>query len=311
MTSAGAPPAPASGSSAPEQGSPSVRRAARIGDFIQLTKPRLTTLVVLTTFVGFLEGSHGRGPLAWPMMLESVASTFLVAGAAAALNQWAERDVDAHMRRTAKRPLPAGTLQPSQALLFGLVLLAIGAAWLAWAANPLAALLAVITAASYLLAYTPLKRVTSLATVIGAVPGAIPPMIGWAAARGNLGAGAWALFGIVFFWQMPHFLAIAKLYRQDYASAGVRVLSVVDPGGESTGRQAVLYAAALVPVSLLPAFVGLGGARYFVGALFLSVLYLLHSASLLVAPDDVRRARRLFRLSLLYLPVLLVLLVTS
>ncbi len=311
MTVTGAPSAPPSSSSAPEPGSPSVRRAARIGDFIQLTKPRLTTLVVLTTMVGFLEGARGRGPLSWSLLVQTVAGTFLVAAAAAALNQWAERDVDAAMRRTARRPLPAGTLRPAQALAFGIVLLALGAAWLALAANALAALLAVITTASYLLAYTPLKRVTSLATVIGAVPGAIPPMIGWAAARGDIAAGSWALFGIVFFWQMPHFLAIAKLYRQDYASAGVRVLSVVDPGGESTGRQAVLYAAALVPVSLLPAFVQLGGIRYFAGALLLSLLYLAYSVRLLLAPDDVRRARRLFRLSLLYLPLLMVLLVTS
>ncbi|HEY2807090.1 MAG TPA: heme o synthase [Gemmatimonadales bacterium] len=303
---------PAVGGAAPADDAavPAVRRAARIGQYLQLTKPRLTTLVVVTTLVGFIEGRRGSA-LDVPLLLQTIAGTFLVAAAAAALNQWAERDVDAAMRRTARRPLPAGTLTPGQALVFGFVLLAIGSGWLALAANPLAAALAAITAACYLLAYTPLKQVTSLATVVGAVPGAIPPMIGWAAARGRLDAGAWILFGIVFFWQMPHFLAISTLYRQDYASAGVRVLSVVDPGGESTGRQSVLYAAALVPVSLLPAFIGLGGARYFAGALVLSILYLGYSIRLLLVPDDVRRARRLFRLSLLYLPLLLLLLVTS
>jgi protoheme IX farnesyltransferase len=293
---------------APQDAVPAVRRAARIGDFVQLTKPRLTTLVVLTTLVGFLEGR--RGHLDLVLLGHTVVATFLVAAAASALNQWAERDVDAAMRRTARRPLPAGHLAPGQVLAFGLLLLAAGTTWLALAVNPLASALAALTAACYLLAYTPMKQVTSLATVVGAVPGAIPPMIGWAAARADLGAGAWVLFGIVFFWQMPHFLAIATLYRQDYAAAGFRVLSVVDPGGKSTGRQAVLYALALVPVSLLPAFLGLAGPWYFAGALLLGLVYLGASVRLLLDPDNVTRARRLFRISLLYLPALLTLLVT-
>lgn len=286
---------------------PSSIPATRIADYVQLTKPRLTSLVVVTTLVGFIEGA--RGPVDLALLAHTVGGTFLVAAAAAALNQVAERGVDAAMRRTARRPLPAGRLSPAQALVFGALLLIAGTAWLAAFANPLASGLAVLTAACYLLAYTPLKRVTSLATVIGAIPGAIPPMIGWAAARGSVDAGAWVLFAIVFFWQMPHFLAIATLYRQDYAAGGIRVLSVVDPGGASTGRQSLLYALALVPVSLLPAFLGMAGPWYFAGALLLSAGYVGATVRLMLAPGDLGRARRLFRLSLAYLPLLLLLLV--
>ena len=276
--------------------------------YFQLTKPRLTSLVVVTTLVGFLAAVPGTDV---PLLLHTVFGTLLVAAAAAALNQWAERDADAFMRRTAGRPLPAGHLAPRQALAFGAALLAAGTAYLWLLANPLASVLAAVTAASYLLAYTPMKQATSLATVVGAVPGAIPPMIGWAAATGRLEAGAWVLFLIVFFWQMPHFLAIATLCRQDYAQAGFRVLPVVDPDGSSTGRQAALYAMGLIPVSLLPAVIGMAGRWYFVGALALGVMYLLAALHLLLAPDDVARARRLFRLSLLYLPLLLTLLLTA
>jgi len=297
---------PASAGAAPSGDTHAASRATRFGYYLQLTKPRLTTLVVITTLVGFLEGRPGALDVA--LLLHTVLGTFMVAAAAAALNQWAERDRDGAMRRTAGRPLPAGHLVPNQALAFGVLLLLAGTVYLWLAANPLASLLAVATAASYLLAYTPLKHITSLATVIGAVPGAIPPMIGWAAASGRLDPGAWVLFLIVFFWQMPHFLAIATLCRQDYADAGFRVLPVVDQDGASTGRQAVLYALALIPVSLLPAMMGLAGPVYFAGALLLGVAYLAFAVGLLVEPDSVARARRLFRCSLLYLPVLLVLL---
>jgi protoheme IX farnesyltransferase len=234
-----------------------------------------------------------------------------VAAAASALNQYAEWRADAAMRRTAKRPLPAGRLEPHVAFAFGLVLWTLGAAWLRLMVNPLASALAMITAASYLLAYTPLKRVTSLATVVGAVPGAIPPMIGWAAARGDLGTGAWVLFLIVFLWQMPHFLAIAALYKRDYAAAGFQMLPVVEPGGQSTGRQAVLYALALIPISLMPAFLGMAGRLYFAATLLLGLLFLAAAAHFMLAPGEPVRARRLFRLSLLYLPIVMVLLVSA
>ena len=287
-------------------GAGQVPLAARTADFLQLTKPRITLLVVLTTLVGFLEGS-GR-PRDIELLLHTLVGTALVAAAAGALNQLAERRSDALMRRTMSRPLPAGRLGAGPAAAFGLLLLGGGTAYLLLAVNALAATLALLTAASYLLAYTPLKKVTSLATVIGAVPGAIPPMIGWAASRGTLDAGAWVLFGIVFFWQMPHFLAIAILYRRDYERAGFRVLPVADPDGRSTGRQALLYAATLLPLSLLPSFVGLAGPWYFAGALALGVLFLAASARVLARPGDVSRARSLFRFSLLYLPALFVLL---
>jgi len=282
---------------------------ARPADFLQLTKPRITFLVVLTTLVGFLEAS--TRPRDIELLLHTLLGTALVAGAASALNQLAERRADALMRRTMSRPLPAGRLSAAQAAAFGLLLLAVGSGYLVVLVNPLAGLLALATAASYLLAYTPLKRVTSLATVIGAIPGAVPPMIGWAAARGSLDVGAWILFAIVFFWQMPHFLAIAVLFRRDYERAGFRVLPVADPDGRSTGRQALLYAVALLPLSLLPVFVGLAGAWYFAGAVLLGALFIAASARLLAAPAEVARARSLFRLSLLYLPALFILLTTG
>lgn len=283
--------------------------ASKVPDFFQLTKPRITLLVVLTTLVGFLEGRTGATDVV--LMVHTLIGTGLVAAAASALNQWAERRPDAAMRRTARRPLPGGRLRPGEALAFGLVLLVVGAAYLARLANPLASLLAIVTAASYLLAYTPLKKVTPLATVIGAVPGAIPPLIGWAAVRGSLDPGGWALFLIVFLWQMPHFLAIAVLFRKDYAQAGFRVLPVVEPDLTSTGRQCLLYALALVPVSLMPAATGLAGPVYAVGALVLSLAYAGAALALLLAPTDLGRARRLFRLSLAYLPALLILLVAA
>jgi protoheme IX farnesyltransferase len=281
--------------------------AARFGDFVQLTKPRLTTLVVVTTLVGYLAGRPG--PIHWLVLLQTLAGTFAVAAAASALNQLAERDLDAAMSRTRSRPLPGGRLAPRQALAFGTLLLGGGATWLAVAVSPLASFLAVLTAAFYLLAYTPLKTITPVATLVGAIPGAIPPMIGWAAARGTVDFGSFSLFLILFFWQMPHFLAIATICRADYAAAGFRVLSVVDPGGRRTGRQAVLFASALIPVSVLPAFLHLAGPWYAAGAVALGAWYTAASVQLLRHPGDLDRARALFRLSLLYLPALLLLLV--
>jgi protoheme IX farnesyltransferase len=287
---------------------PAVGRA-RVAGFVQLTKPRITVLVVLTTLVGFLVAAPRPLPLL--LLLHTLVGTALSAGAAGALNQWAERRADAEMRRTARRPLPSGRLTPREALVFGVVLTAGGTAYLALTTNALASALAALTVGSYLLLYTPLKRVTSLATIVGAVPGALPPMIGWAAARGRLGVEAWVLFGIVFLWQMPHFLALAQLYRADYARAGFRMLTVEDASGASAGRQALLYALALVPVSLLPTPLGLAGRVYFAGALALGVAFLLGSAGMALDPANPAAARRLFRISLLYLPAVCALLLVG
>jgi protoheme IX farnesyltransferase len=274
----------------------------RLADFVTLTKPRITFLVVLTTLVGFLAAAGGATDVA--RLLQTLAGTALVAGAASALNQWAEREADAVMRRTVRRPIPAGRLAPREGALFGIGLFAAGIIYLALVVGNLASLLAALTAASYLLVYTPLKKVTSLATVVGAVPGAIPPLIGWAAARGRLDPGAWVLFLILFFWQMPHFLALAALYRRDYARAGFRVLPVVDPDGASTARQSVLYALALLVVSLMPTLAGMAGPLYFFGALGLGVGFLAAGTRLALRPESHAHAASLFRYSLLYLPVL-------
>jgi protoheme IX farnesyltransferase len=281
----------------------------RLAGFFQLTKPRITFLVVLTTLVGFLAAAPR--PLPILLLLHALVGTALAAGAAGALNQWAERRADAEMRRTARRPLPSGQLAPLEAAIFGVALTAAGTAHLALTTNALASALAALTVASYLLLYTPLKRVTSLATIVGAVPGALPPMIGWAAARGRLGVEAWVLFGILFLWQVPHFLALAQLYRADYARAGFRMLTVEDATGGGAGRQAVLYALALVPVSLLPTPLGLAGPVYFLGALGLGVGFLLGAVGMALEPSSPDAARRLFRASLLYLPAICLLLLVG
>jgi protoheme IX farnesyltransferase len=274
----------------------------RLSDFLTLTKPEITFNVVLTALVGFLAAAHGD--IRVPTLVHALLGTGLVAGGASTLNQWAERSHDALMHRTVRRPLPAGRLSPRSSLLFGAALGILGTVYLAVAVGLLASALAAATAVSYLLIYTPLKRVTSLATVVGAVPGAMPPLIGWAAATGTLAPGAWVLFLILFFWQMPHFLALAALYRKDYARAGFRVLPVEDPDGASTGRQSVLYALALLVVSLLPAPLGLAGPVYFFGALVLGIAFVYYGVRLAISPGSHTHASSLFRYSLLYLPVL-------
>ena len=263
-------------------------------DFVTLTKPRVNLLVLVTTIIGFHLGNAG-GSVDYALLFNTVVGTFLVAGGAAAFNQVLERDVDAKMRRTMSRPLPDGRLSARES---------------AWFAAALAAGIAAITLGSYALVYTPLKRVTSLATVIGAVPGALPPMIGWAASRGSLSLEAWVLFAIVFFWQMPHVLAISWMYREDYERGGVRVLPVGDPDGRSTAFQMVNYTAALIPASLLPTIVGLAGRVYFAGAIVLGIGML--ALAIRFAQDRTTvRARRLFLASLVYLPVLWVLLLAN
>ena len=240
--------------------------------YVVLTKPDVTFLVVITTAAGFYLGS--RGPVEWLPLLHTVCATLLVAAGTSALNQYVERDIDAAMRRTASRPLPSEQLQPREVLLFGVAAIAFGAAWLALAVNALSALVALATSALYLGLYTPLKTRTTLSTAVGAIPGALPPLIGWAAARGSLSLGAWVLFGILFFWQFPHFMAIAWMYREDYARAGVRMLPVVDRKGDATFRVIVCTSAILVWVSALPSVIGMAGMNYFFGALVLGMLLL-------------------------------------
>ncbi len=240
--------------------------------YVTLTKPDVTFLVVITTVAGFYLGS--RGPLDWMLLLSTLCGTMLVAGGTAALNQYIERDMDAVMRRTASRPLPSGQLQPREVLIFGLATIVLGAGWLAVAVNLLSSVIAMATCLLYLCLYTPLKTRTTFATAVGAIPGALPPLIGWAAAHGSLSLGAWVLFAILFFWQFPHFMAIAWMYRQDYARAGIRMLPVVDPKGDATFRQIVCTSAILVWVSALPSVLGMAGIHYFFGALVLGMILL-------------------------------------
>jgi protoheme IX farnesyltransferase len=286
---------------------PHARRGA-YADYLALTKPRVNVLVLITTVIGFHLATVGSIDLL--LLVHTVMGTALVAGGAAALNQVLERDSDRLMRRTQARPLPAGRLSTSEAGSFALALAGIGLVQLALGANLLAALVAFATIASYALVYTPLKRRTSLATVIGAVPGALPPMIGWAAASGSLSIEAWVLFAIVFVWQMPHVLAISWMYREDYERGGIRVLPVEEPDGASTSRQTVSYAAVLIPVTLLPTAVGLAGGLYLAGALGLGVA-LLALAITFARERTAAHARRLFFGSLLYLPVLWVLMLAD
>ncbi len=279
---------------------------SRPTDFLELTKPRIVALVVLTVAAGFV--------LATPtvvvggfLLFHTLLGTTLVAAGTNALNQVAERDVDALMRRTRDRPLPAGRLGLSEASLFAWSLGAGGIIYLTILVNGLAGALAAATLVSYVFLYTPLKRRTSLATLVGAVPGALPIVGGWAAATGTLDLGAWVLFAIVFLWQLPHFLALSWLFREDYAQAGLKMLSVVQ-GADSTFRQSVLYAVAILPVSLTPSVLGLVGLPYFVGAIGLSS-WLIWVALAAARDHSPAKARRLFITTVLYLPALLGLMV--
>ena len=274
----------------------------------ELFKMRLTALVLLTTFVGFYAG--GRGPAAWGLMFYTLLGTALLAAGASALNQLLERDCDAKMRRTEDRPLPSGRMTPEAALVIGGVCAGAGLVVLAAAVNALTAWLGALTLASYLLVYTPLKRLTIWNTAIGAVPGALPPLMGWTAARGELAGGGWALFAILFLWQLPHFLAIAWMYREDYARAGFVMLPAVDPTGARTGKQALSQTLALLPVSLCPLWFGLAGPVYLAGALALGAGFVWRAFEF-SRQISVGGARRLFYASILYLPLLLALIVFS
>jgi protoheme IX farnesyltransferase len=280
--------------------------ASRPALYLALTKPDVSFLVVMTTVAGYALGT--RGPLDWLRMAHTVFGTTLIAAGTSALNHYFERDTDALMRRTASRPLPSGQLSPREAFWFALLLLGFGTLYLALATNALATLLGVATSVLYLCAYTPLKRRTTLATFVGAFPGAVPPLIGWAAARGTLNIEAWFLYAVLFLWQFPHFDAIAWVYREDYKRAGIQMLPVVDPEGRRTFREILITAALLVPISLLPAVTGLAGARYFFGAVVLGIM-LVEVCLWAAASKTNFRAKWLMHATVLHLPVLLGLLI--
>jgi protoheme IX farnesyltransferase len=280
--------------------------ASRANAYVALTKPDVSFLVLITTAAGYYMGA--RGPVNWLHLLHTVFGTMLIAAGTAALNHYAERDSDRLMRRTASRPLPSGVLKPRQALAYGIALSVGGALYLYFASGALAAGLGVATCLGYLLAYTPLKKRTVWATFVGAFPGAVPPMIGWVAASGRLDLGAWLLFAILFFWQFPHFHAIAWMYREDYARAGILMLPVVDREGSRTFRQILVTAAALVGVSLLPAIAGIAGVVYFFGALVLSVA-LLQVCIWAASAKTNFRAKWLMHATVLHIPLLLGLMV--
>jgi protoheme IX farnesyltransferase len=285
-----------------------VAAPSRLADFYELTKPRMNFLVVITTMVGFYVASRGR--VDWVLLAHTLLGTAITAAAASVLNQLIERDFDALMPRTRNRPLPAGRIAPREARAAGVVLGVGGIAYLALLVNPLTAVLGFVTLASYVFVYTPLKRRTSLNTVVGAVPGALPTVMGCTAALGTLSPQAVALFGILFFWQMPHFLAIAILYRSDYALGGFKMLPVVDGDLNFTSRQIVLYAAALIPVSLVPALIGMAGALYFACAVLMGLAFLSFGVS--CATTRARAdARKLFFASIIYLPLLLAVLMVD
>jgi len=278
---------------------------AKLADYWVLTKPEVNFLVVISALVGFYLGA--RGPLDLTLLTHTMLGTLLVASGTATLNQYLERDDDARMRRTSRRPLPAGRMAPREALAFGLLLSAAGGVYLWLAVNPLASFLALFTLATYLLIYTPLKKKTPWCTFIGAFPGAMPPLIGWAAARGSLSFEAAILYAILFLWQFPHFLAIAWMYREDYARAGLKMLPENDGDGRSAGRQILGYSIALVPVSLLPTLMGQAGFTYLFGALVMGLVFV-HTGARLAASKSNILARRLLLASVVYLPLVFALL---
>lgn len=271
-----------------------------------LVKARLTALVLLTTFVGFYLG--WQGPMNFVAMFHALFGTALVASGASALNQLLEREFDAKMRRTASRPLPSGRMQPASVALFGGVTSVVGLVYLAVLVNPLTSIVGAVTSISYLFIYTPLKRVTWMNTLVGAIPGALPPLMGWTAARNELSGEGWALFAILAFWQIPHFMAIAWLYREEYAKAGFVMLPNVDVGGSRTAHHSVTNTIALMLASLCPFALGLNGRVYLAVALVLGVGYFWFAVRF-ARQLTARRARQLFLFSIIYLPLLIAALV--
>jgi protoheme IX farnesyltransferase len=279
----------------------------RIADYVELTKPNIVGLIVITVAAGFYLGSPDEIRLV--LLVHAIIGSALVAGGSNALNQILERHIDAEMRRTRGRPLPSGRLRTSQSSIFAWTLGLVGVGYLVVFTNWLVALLAAATLGTYVFLYTPLKRRTSLNTLVGAVPGALPVVGGWAAARGSVELQAWVLFAILFLWQLPHFLALAWLYREDYARAGLRMLSVTQ-GADTTFRLALLYAVALLPVSLLPTVLGTTGRIYFFGAILLTG-WLVVATTAVMRDHSAKKARRLFLATVVYLPVLLALMMVD
>jgi protoheme IX farnesyltransferase len=274
-------------------------------DYIELTKPRITWLILMSTGVGYFFGlpSHAWREINWLLLLHTILGTGLIASGTAALNQWYERAADLKMHRTAGRPLPSGRLIAGRALAFGIALSVAGFLELWLGVNLLSGLIGAFTLASYLFLYTPMKQRTWWSTTVGAVPGAMPPMIGYAAAAGAITRESWVLFAILFLWQFPHFYSIAWMYKEDYARAGIRMLPVVDPDCRSTARQIVLYGIALIPVSLVPAMLGMTGRIYLIGALILGLVYL-YSGVRVAMERTLLRARAVLLTSVLYLPLI-------
>jgi len=278
----------------------------RVAAYVELTKPRITFLIVLTAAAGFALASSAR--IDYVGMLRAMLGIALLSSGIATINQYMERGLDALMRRTVNRPLPSGKLLPWEALAFGVSLIVLAELYLAVLVNPLTALIGLTVIAGYLFAYTPLKTRTSLSTMVGAFPGAVPPLIGWAAARGAIGLEAWVLFAILFLWQFPHFLAIAWMYREDYSRAGILMLPVVEPDGRVTAQQIVVYTILLLPVSLLPTALGISGKVYLYGAIVLGLLFLYSSVRAAFSKSR-QEARRLLLASVIYLPLLFILMV--
>ena len=270
-------------------------------DLTELTKPRICVLALAMTTLGYCVGNQGH--FRWLHFIASLVGTALVGAACGAVNQWMERDIDSLMHRTRSRPLPTGRLNPSVALWLGFSCLTLGLLILSVLVNAVTAVLGLITFFLYIAAYTPMKRVSSFSTLVGALPGAMPPLMGWTAAYGSLAPEGWVLFAILFLWQIPHFLAIAWVYREDYARAGLPILSVIDEQGSKTSKQVLLYSSVLLPLSLVPTVQGLTGTVYFFGALVLGILFFVFSIYLAIFRTKVY-ARRLFLASIIYLPVL-------
>lgn len=276
--------------------------------FIELTKPRIALLLVLTSAAGFYLGTVGN--FNWVLFTHAVIAITLLAFGVATLNQYWERDLDKLMRRTAERPLPTKTITPAEALVFGVLQCALAEFYLLVAVNALTALLGLAVIVGYVLVYTPLKTRTSVSTAIGAIPGALPPLMGWTAATGEISLMAWALFATQFLWQFPHFLSIAWLYREEYARAGILMLPVVEPSGRITARQIILYTIMLLPVSLAPFFFGVSGVVFLAGASVLGVAFLIISIKAAIARTN-EQARRLLFASIIYLPLLFILMVAD
>jgi len=279
-------------------------------DYIELTKPRITWLILMSTGIGYFYGLPAAANW-WEFLksipllslLHTIIGTGLIASGTAALNQWYEREADRKMRRTAMRPLPAGKMSARNAMQFGVALSVAGFVELWLGVNLLSATIGAFTLASYLFVYTPMKQRTWWSTTVGAFPGAMPPVIGYAAAAGALTMESWVLFGILFLWQFPHFYSIAWMYKEDYARAGIRMLPVVEPDGRSTARQIVLYGIALIPVSLAPSLLGMTGRLYLAGALLLG-LWFLYSGVRVAIDRTALRARAVLIVSVLYLPLI-------